>query len=71
VDDKAAAASKPVETTLPTGGASNKYTAARASHILVDGEALCKEVWTRQDTLKYPAPHAILADHAHYIRRAD
>ena len=44
VDDKAAAASKDVETTLPSGGSSNRYTSAHAMHILVDGEAMCKEI---------------------------
>jgi len=44
VDEKAEQALKPVETTLPAGQTSNKFTTARASHILVDGEAICKEV---------------------------
>jgi len=44
VEEQAAEAAKPVETTLPQGSADNKYTSARASHILVSGEAMCKEI---------------------------
>ena len=44
VDDKAAEVAKPVETILPSGGSTNRYTSAHALHILVDGEAMCKEI---------------------------
>jgi peptidyl-prolyl isomerase E (cyclophilin E) len=44
VDEKAAAAAKPIETTLPDGGSSNKYTSCHALHILVDGEGMAKEL---------------------------
>ena len=44
VDDKAAEASKPVATNLPSGGSTNRYTTAHALHVLVDGEAMCKEI---------------------------
>lgn len=37
-------ASKPVETNLPERGTTNRFTSAHAIHILVDGEAMCREI---------------------------